>query len=106
MLRLLEPGAGSDLASLRTTTVLDGDTFVVNGQKVWTTLAHHADWCMLLCRTNPDDKRAKGISCLLVDMKSPGVSVRPLRQMTGEAEVQRDLLRERSRAHGRTCSAS
>jgi alkylation response protein AidB-like acyl-CoA dehydrogenase len=81
-----EPGAGSDLASLRTSAALDGDTFVVNGQKVWTTLAHHADWCMLLCRTNPDEKRARGVSCLLVDMRSPGVTVKPLRQMTGEAE--------------------
>ncbi len=81
-----EPGAGSDLASLRTSATLEGDTFLVNGQKIWTTLAHHADWCMLLCRTNPEEKRAKGVSCLLVDMRSPGITVRPLRQMTGEAE--------------------
>jgi alkylation response protein AidB-like acyl-CoA dehydrogenase len=81
-----EPAAGSDLASLRTTAILDGDHFVVNGQKVWTTLAHHADWCMLLSRTDPEAKRRNGISCLLVDMRSPGVTVRPLRQMGGQAE--------------------
>ena len=81
-----EPGAGSDLASLRTAALLEGDHFVVNGQKVWTTLAQHADWCMLLCRSDPEAKRRAGISCLLVDMKSPGITVRPLRQISGHAE--------------------
>ncbi len=81
-----EPGAGSDLASLRAQALLEGDHFVVNGQKVWTTLAHHADWCMLLARSDPQAKRRNGISCLLVDMKSPGITVRPLRQISGHAE--------------------
>lgn len=81
-----EPGAGSDLASLRTMALLDGDHFVVNGQKVWTTLAQHADWCFTFVRTDPSSKRRDGVSCLLIDMKSPGIHVRPLRQMGGMAE--------------------
>ena len=81
-----EPNSGSDLASLQTRAVEDGDDFVVNGQKIWTSMAHVADMCILLTRTDAHAPKHKGISFLLVDMHSPGVTVKPLRQMTGGAE--------------------
>lgn len=78
-----EPGAGSDLASLQTRAVEQGDQFIINGQKIWTTLAQHADWIFCLVRTNPDVPKHEGISFMLVDMDQPGVTVRPIRLISG-----------------------
>jgi alkylation response protein AidB-like acyl-CoA dehydrogenase len=81
-----EPGAGSDLASLRTKAVCDGDEWVIDGQKIWTSLGAYADWFYVLCRTNPDAPRHKGISMLIVPANQPGVEVRPIRNILGGSE--------------------
>jgi alkylation response protein AidB-like acyl-CoA dehydrogenase len=80
-----EPNAGSDLASVGTKATRDGDAFIVNGQKIWTSFAQLADWCLLLVRTDTREPKHKGITCLLVSMRSEGISVRPLRQMSGDS---------------------
>ncbi len=82
-----EPGAGSDLAGLKTKAVREGDHYVVNGQKTWTTLGQHADWIFCLVRTDPNAKKQEGISFLLIDMQTPGITVRPLITLDGEHEV-------------------
>jgi len=87
-----EPGAGSDLAGVRTSARLDGDRFVLDGQKVWSSYAHIADFCILVARSDPDSQRHAGLTYLIVDMRAPGVEVRPLTQITGDPEFNEIFL--------------
>jgi alkylation response protein AidB-like acyl-CoA dehydrogenase len=89
-----EPDSGSDLASVKTTAVRDGDDWLVTGQKVWTTLAHHSEWCMLVARTDLDVPKHKGLTYFLMDMDQDAVQIRPLRQITGESEFNELFLEE------------
>ena len=89
-----EPNAGSDLAGLRTEARLEGDHYIVNGQKIWNSYGWAADWCALVTRSDPGSQKHKGLTYLLVDMKTPGVEVRPLRQLTGESEFTELFFRD------------
>jgi alkylation response protein AidB-like acyl-CoA dehydrogenase len=89
-----EPGSGSDMAAAKCRAVRDGDFFVVNGQKIWTTLAHISDWYFILVRTSTEGPKWAGLSLLLIDMKSPGIEVRPIRQITGDSEFNEVFLHD------------